>query len=92
MSDPRLLDHFEPEERAASHGEGTRLAVDQEPTTRVSEGEMLAFLLGATIDREEWPRSAEDLVWQTWRWHGAGYVLVENSDETQRGSAEGSEA
>lgn len=49
----------------------------------LSDGEMLVFLLGAKIEREEKPTSAEDLVGQSWRRVGDKWeqVSVEKPQE-----------
>jgi len=49
--------------------------------TKLTEAEMFAFLLGATIDRDEQPASAEDLVGQTWRRCEDGWILVEDKEK-----------
>jgi hypothetical protein len=58
--------------------------MSQDAHARLSEAEMFAFLLGATIEREEWPTSAEDLVGQTWRRCEGGWELVRAEDSEGR--------
>jgi len=50
--------------------------------TTLSEGEMLLLKMGYTIDREERPRSMEDLVGQKWRHCEDGWVLVDEKEDT----------
>ncbi len=51
--------------------------------TTLTRGEMFAFVFGATVDREERPRSAEDLVGQTWRQCEDGWELVETHNDSE---------
>lgn len=43
---------------------------------KLSDAEMLVFLLGAKIDRKEKPARAEDLVGQSWRRTGDEWEQV----------------
>ncbi len=61
-------------------GEGARVE-EMTAKTKLSHAEMFVFLLGARIDREEQPRSADDLVGQTWRCSEDGWELVEDARE-----------